>query len=417
MSKDSIDNTDVSEALRLTKKIIEDYGPRLPGSESSEKAANFLYQEIQKNSDSAKKELFIFAPNAFFGFFQIFVVSYIVASILVFFEGNMIYISAVIAIIGTICAVSQFVYYWGLFDVFYKKKTGSNIVGTIEPDNLSDVQQEIIVCGHLDSAWIVNFIVKAQKIYAIRLIISIGYVLVVFALIWLWTIYYTITGNIPFFDNFLKYGSLVGFPIVIQLLWYIDWKKGSPGAGDNLISCTMAIVIGKILNNAKKSGNNLLKNTRVKIICFDAEEAATKGSQAYAKVHKQEFAALPTYALCPDCIYNMKDFAILKSDQNGYTKNDMGIINDCVEIGKKFGYENIPVNPWPFGGGASDAAPLSRAGAKAMSFMGMSTKIIRDDLVQHTSNDTVNAVEPKIVEAIMKIMLEYILQQDKKLNK
>lgn len=416
MSKETIKKDDVEEALNLARKIIDEYGPRLPGSESAAKTGDFFYKEIEKYSDNVKKEPFKFAPQAFFGFFNVMVVSYILVIIFTFIGGNFIYLASIIGIIGTIWAISQFVYYWGLFDVFYKKTIGNNIVGTIEPDKTENIKQEIIVCGHLDSAWIVNFIAKAQKLYAIRLIISVGYCIVVFALVWLWTIYFAITSNVPFFMNFLKYGSLVGLPIVIQLLWYRNKYKGSPGAGDNLISCTMAVVIGKILYNAKKKGNNLLKNTRVKIICFDAEEAATKGSKAYAKAHKEEFAKIPTYALCPDCIYNMKHLAILKSDQNGYTKNDMGIINDCVEIGKNLGYPDIPVDPWPFGGGASDAAPLSRAGVKAMSFMGMSTQLIRNDLVQHTPNDTIDAVEPEIVEAIMKIMLEYIIEKDQKIT-
>jgi hypothetical protein len=412
MSDSLIDNAAVDEALNLTKKIIDEVGPRLPGSPSVLKAADMIHDELRPHADKVEKEKFIFAPDAFMGFFQVFVITFLIASIMLFFPGDLIYWAAVIAGIGIFNAISQFVFYWGIFDIFYPKKHEFNVIGVVEPDNPKNVKQEIIVCGHHDSAWTVTFFQHLQKLYVPRLVSGIVWVVVTGLLTIVWAIYYAATGNLPFYAGFLPIFAVVGFPFAIQLMFYKKNSDPSPGAGDNLISSMMAVVIGKNFFEAKKGGKNLLQNTRLKIISFGAEEAATKGSQAYAKRHKAEFKQLPIYALCPDCIYKMRDFKFLKSDQNGLVKTSPEMMRDCLEIAHEFGY-NPKTEIFPFGGGATDAAPLQRAGVQTLIPMAMSTELIRDDLVQHTPGDVPEFIDREVVEATMKIMAEYILRKDK----
>ena len=213
----------------------------------------------------------------------------------------------------------------------------------------------------------------------------------------------------------MKYGSLVGFFFAIPLLWYRDRKKGSYGAGDNLISCSMALQIGKIFDEAKKAGHPLLKHTRIRVISFDAEEAALKGSKAYVKAHKQELLNLPTIALCPDCVYTMKDFKIVAGDQNGTIKVPQKLVDEVVEVAEKLGHKTKGF-PWPFGGGASDTASFLKIGVPAITLMGMSTDMIREGLVQHTQKDVVSAIDRDIIDLIMKIQFEYILKKERELN-
>lgn len=416
MSSRTLTDADVESAIHFTQKVIDECGARLPGSENSLKAADMYYQEM-KNFDESRKEDFMFAPEAFFGFFDIFVVCFILATLFTFIGGNWLYLSTGLLTLGALAAISQFVFYWGWFDIFYKKKKGCNAVGIINPPNPADVKQEIIVCGHHDSAWVVNFFLHAQKLYSIRLILGIGFVLVAYVLTIVLTIIFATTGmtSVPFLTDFVKYGSLVGFFFAIPLMWYRDRKVGSYGAGDNLISCSMALQLGKVFDEAKKSGHPLLKHTRIRVISFDAEEAALKGSKAYVKAHKEELLNLSTVALCPDCIYTMKDFKIVAGDQNGTIKVPQKLVDEVVEVANHLGYQTKGF-PWPFGGGASDTASFLKIGVPAITIMGMSTEMIREGLVQHTQKDVVSAIDKEIVEATMKIQFEYILKKEKELS-
>ncbi|MGO9108122.1 MAG: M28 family metallopeptidase [Thermoguttaceae bacterium] len=412
----TITHDHVNRALGLVQKVIDACGTRLPGSDGDLKAADLLYQEMRAFDDSTQEE-FTFAPNAFLGFFDIFVGSFLVATLFLFFGGPQLYGAAVVLTIGVLAGISQFVFYWGWFDIFYRKKKGVNVVGLIHPENAADVKQEIIVCGHHDSAWVVNFLLKHQKLYAVRLILGVGVIVTAYLLTVLLAILYARTGSDPFplLANFVKYGSLLGFFFAVPLLFYRDRNAATCGAGDNLISSSMALQIGKIFHEAKNSGSPLLKHTRVRVISFDAEEAGLKGSKAYVRRHRRELSNIPAYALCPECIYRMKHFRFLTSDQNGLLKTPPQIVNEAVAIAGQLGYCPA-IAAFPFGGGATDAASFLRIGVPALTIMGMDTGLFRNGLVYHTPHDLVENIDREVVEATMKIMLAYILAKDKELN-
>ena len=109
-----------------------------------------------------------------------------------------IYLAAFISFFGLMYAISQFVFYWGLFDFLFKKKDGYNVIADVTPDNIEDIQQEIIVCGHHDSAPAVNFIMNHTSLYGIRLVIGLFFPILTGFLIIIWAIMFAITGNIPF---------------------------------------------------------------------------------------------------------------------------------------------------------------------------------------------------------------------------
>lgn len=425
MSPASVTGDDVDEALRFAQEVIDACGARLPGSAGALKAADMLHAEMAA-FDAAAKEEFSFAPEAFLGFLDLVVASFVLATLLLFCGGGAwLYCAVAVLSVGVLAWVSQFVFYWGWFDVFYWKKKGINVVGLINPANEAEVEQEIIVCGHHDSAWIVRFLLRRQKLYGVRLILGTAAVLGIYLSMIVLAIVCAASGRgpAPWLVEPVKYASLLGLFFVVPLLGYRDRKAGSFGAGDNLISSSMALQIGKILGEAKRSGNPL-KRTRVRIISFDAEEAALKGSKAYVRRHRREFwrrgapetaasavKSVPTYALCPDCIFRLKDFKLLTSDQNGLLATPWRIVDDVRRIAERLGYRPAIV-PFPFGGGATDAASFLRIGVPALPILGMDSGLIRDGLVYHTPQDRVENIDRELVEAAMKVMLAYIIARD-----
>ena len=65
-----------------------------------------------------------------------------------------------------------------------------------------------------------------------------------------------------------------------------------------------------------------------------------------------------------------------------------------------------------FGGGGTDAAELTRAGVRATTLVAMPTSLVREGLVYHTMQDTVDAIEPAAVEACLRIAHDLVLELD-----
>ena len=67
-----------------------------------------------------------------------------------------------------------------------------------------------------------------------------------------------------------------------------------------------------------------------------------------------------------------------------------------------------------FGGGSTDAAAFGQAGVEATNIAGMSFDIkdYGEGWVYHTPNDVSKQIEPGAVEAVLKIVREYILRKD-----
>ncbi len=69
-----------------------------------------------------------------------------------------------------------------------------------------------------------------------------------------------------------------------------------------------------------------------------------------------------------------------------------------------------------FGGGATDAAESARIGILATTIIAMPTNIVREGMVYHTRNDTVEFIEPEVVEGCLKIACDYLLKKDKEIK-
>ncbi len=99
------------------------------------------------------------------------------------------------------------------------------------------------------------------------------------------------------------------------------------------------------------------------------------------------------------------------SDCNGFVKLSDILAENCNSIAKARGYPTRLIK-FPFGGGATDAAEFARAGIDACTILGMSTQMVRDGLVYHTPYDTLETIEPAIVEAVLDILQTFVLQND-----
>ncbi|QEE15214.1 M28 family metallopeptidase [Promethearchaeum syntrophicum] len=411
MGEIQINSTDTNDVLQFTGQIIEKFGPRLTGDTSTKKAADLLKNEFGKYCDSTELQEFDVHPKTFLGWIKLLVIIFTIGIIFLWLDQALI--TAIGITIGIIIMIMEFFLYYEFVDFLWKKKKGYNVIGKIEPKD--EVKQQIIISGHIDSAYIFNFFIHQPKLYALKVMGGIGFVVLMFLGSWVWVIIQAFTGALPAtgFSLTFKILMTVSLILVVQL-YFFSSSKGTPGAGDNLVSVCIADKVGKKFSEQKKSGKGL-KNTRLVIAGWDGEECGLRGARAYVKKNLAEMKAIPTFNFNMDCPYLLKDLFFLTSDVNCSVKLSENMAMECKEISDKLGYP-ATLKPIEFLTGGTDAGEFGRYGIEATTLVAMPWGGNDRYDAYHTPKDVVSAIEPEVVEASLKIICEYITKKDMELN-
>lgn len=406
MTDIKITAADARDALEFTGRVIDECGARLAGSDSCKKAAHIIMSEMRKYCDCVKIEAFDVYPESFLGFFKITVVIYFLSSLLIFFD--YIIAAAIGFLLIVFIVLSKSIFYWEIFDSFYRKMQGNNVVGSIEP--AGNVKQQIILSAHHDSAYEFRFLAQHQRVYPLRILLSFLTVLTVFILSWIWVFYRLATGIDPAFGLYFRYAVFTGLIFVGPMYFFIS-KKGTPGAGDNMIATAAIIKLAELFQKASQKSGHLLQHTRLIILSTDAEEAGLRGARAYVKRHQKELRALPTYDFNIDSIYDVHELKFFTTDINSLVRLSKKMAAQCGDIAANLGYP-VRLIPFPPGAGGTDAAEFAKIGVEATTLIAMPTKLHHKKVVYHTLDDTVEHIEPAAVEATLKIALGYILKKE-----
>ena len=386
-----------TNALNLTKSIIDKVGPRQAGSKSCLEAGDILETEMKAITENTTVQEFPVHTGAFLGWIKILVAMYIIS--IVFLWIDIPIVGVVLLLISVLIMVFQFFMYKHFIDFLYPKKTGKNIIGKIKPK--SQIKRRVIVSGHHDSANVFNFFIHQPKLYALRVNGGIGLVIVLFIVS---IINFSI--DVPSVELVLSIIMTAGILLIAQL-WFFASKEISPGAGDNLIASTMAIEIGRYFKD------NQLENTEIIMLSFDAEEEGLRGAYHYAKKYQKDFDDVDTYLLNVDCPYYYNEIFFLTSDINGSVQLSEDLAKDLVKIAhnKKYPAKHQPI---AFLTGGTDAGELAKYNVKATTCMAMPWSSEERGAVYHTPNDTTDKIEPEALDAIIDIFITYIKENDKK---
>lgn len=399
----------VSRVLSLTKYVCETWTSRLAGSPECLESATYIHTEMEQFCDTVSSEKFDVHPGAFLGYIRVMVLLYFIA-LFALWKGYFALLLA-ISLFCVILVVAEFFVYKEFIDPLFPKKTGNNVVGIIEPTD--EVKQQIIVSGHHDSAHVFNFFVHQPKLYALRILgsMSTTFLLAIFAIVlFAWNVF----AGVPetFWNISIYIFSFMGL-FVVQM-WFFYSSQGTPGAGDNMASSATAMEVGRFFQNQKSNGKGL-QHTRVIVGSWDAEEAGLRGARAYVNAHKNELLEIPSYNFNIECLYDADNLFFLNSDLNNFQKLSASMAGTCSDIGNSLGY-NTGVQPFPFGGGGTDAAEFAKIGVDATTIFGMGFTPETKADAYHTLKDTIDSVDPKAIEATLDIAINYIQQKDQEIS-
>ena len=396
-------------AIELVSGIIGDFGPRLAGSAACGKAAGTLLGKVSDLADRSAIETFPVHPAAFLDFIKVLVVIYVLAALGL---AAAPVVSAALSTLGLCILVFGFLLYREVLDPFFPGVEGRNVVGVLEPSG--EIRRQLIVSGHHDSARIFNFYLDQPELYSRRIYSGIGSVVV----LWLASVAVALVSGLALrtplfgFDPLRAFSALAfmaALPLVLPL-WKFASEEGTPGAGDNLAASAIALEILAEFRSRRDAGKGL-EHTRLVFASFDAEEAGLRGARAFSARRKAEFAGLPSYGYNMDCIYSLPDLRILSSDLNGSVRLDA---DSAARLAGLAAGEGLPANiqPIAFLTGGTDAAELAKAGVRQASLIAMKWGNDLRSSAYHTPRDTIDSVDPKAVEALIRLGIRFVESLD-----
>ncbi len=386
-----------------TQALIDKHGARLAGTKPSLDCADDLYQDALTFADTAHKEDFHVFRGAFLGWIRLLVFNYAASLVLLWL--NLPLYAAILALTSLLVLLIQFVFYMPMLDRFYPKRKARNVYGIIEPEQ--PVETQIIVSGHHDSARIFNFYIHQPGLYNLRTTGSIAWVVVLLVMS---VVLHVVTVPAPG-PLIMRIVASAGFLLVGQM-WFFASRKGTSGAGDNLVASVIAWQLGRYYQQQKEAGHGL-QSTRLIFMSFDAEEEGLRGARAYAKAHARDFERYPTYLLNADCLYDEKDLFFLTSDINNTVKLSDTLAQELADIAKSLGLPS-KTQPLSFLTGGTDAAELAKKGVKATTAIGMPWTNAARNAVYHTPEDTLDKVSPSLVGHTLMLFSTWIDRHDSK---
>ncbi len=387
-----------AESLSVTRRLVEAHGPRLTGSPACAAAADELARFARTFADSVRVETFDVHPSSFLSYTKLLPVAYFLGFLSIYLVGGIYLIPIAGLVAGILLMIFQFGLYLPVGDAFFFRKTGVNVEAVIEPSG--EAERELLLSGHHDSAPVARiFSGPFRSLYVVAIFLPYAFFLVELGVLAALQV-----GAEAAPPSWALPVLVAGLPVALGYFSMVALRRGSPGAGDNLIA---SVMICRLAGQVAQRRDDLLRSTRLRIVSFDAEEAGLRGSSAYVRRHAAELKGLPCWHLNFDSIYRLGCLQVLTSDINGRQPLSREMVDDVVRCAAARGIR-LRRFGMLFGAGATDAAQSARRGIAATTIIALPTEIVRRDLVYHTPEDTVEAIEPGAVEACLRIAAGYL---------
>lgn len=378
----------------LTRKMVEDFYPRLTGTPGCQQAVYELQNTLKQSCDTVEIQKFEHHPTGFLKFLPFAALIHFIALLLFILQYNII--AFMLFSLNAFAFVSQLLFYWGFFDFPFPKSIGQNVIGTIEPSE--DVRQQIVLSAHYDAPYVFQFIEKFPRFYPTLLAAGLTGVIINFLISSIMLFHFlTLTWYL------IAIVSFVSVPVLIFFVFTTNTV--SPGAGDNAVAAAIITGFANIVTTER------LSHTRIIILASDAEEAGLNGTRAYVNNYKSALTALPTFDFNIDSIFSKKNLLLFTRDLNSMRKLSNDEASFVASLGKQLG-QPLPMRKMPFGGGATDAAEFARIGIPAISLVGLDVTTFDGSVRYHSSRDTMEGQSKSSINFILQLLTAYVQAKD-----
>ncbi len=412
-----ITSNDAHYALDIVKKICTTVGPGLPGSSQERARAMILKEELASHlgDGNVALEEFTVAPGSFLGWLPIGAFLILLAALLNVFIGKIAFlapwlsagISLALSLLTVLTGVFQFVLYYEFAEPIFKKKTSINVVGSLRKPGTKNATRLLILGGHHDSAlemtWL-RFLGYGYYIAVATLFVGFAVMMAMGAIQFIGTL----SGNAGTIETGTLGWKTLAYPIIPSIIFAAFFSRGCkgggvvPGASDNLSASALAVALCRFL---VKHPSFIPEDTEIRFVSFGSEEAGLRGSRRYVERHLDELKRLDARLLNFETVAHPM-VTIFTSDVNGTAKNDPSMVKSVADAAARAGVPH-KVEPFPFGGGGTDAGSFSQAGLKATTILPFK---IPGQMVKfyHQKWDTPDVLTIEPYMNVLKIAFEWV---------
>lgn len=419
------------KALDYVTHICKAYGPRGTGSEAEKRGADDLAKELKKYSKDIIYDTFPIYPDLYpQGLIKIGVISVIIGALSLYLQ----FPFNILAIIAPIFALFDIFFSliklktW--FGIFFKKQTSQNVFGKIPPkENVNKPKMRILIGGHMDAAISMKITKYGDKMPLITFG-GIGYGILAL-IFWIiktplvaygpksFVLYSGPVFLITYIDVIYMILSCIGLPLLVILYNGYTGKTVVHGANDNLAGVGIAVVLADFFAQPQ----NQLKNIELFVGTFGAEEIGDRGSHAFVEKYGPTGILDNMVAIIPESCAGGTNLAVLAQEKMHLAKHDPQV---CQEVQNAYDSyraslpadEQAKIFPCeikvlPFA--ASDAGSFSLKGYKATAILGYEGSIMKP-ANWHQESDIPENLNPKMMDVVIHMILEYIQKKDQELS-
>ncbi|MHA1265329.1 MAG: M28 family metallopeptidase [Candidatus Helarchaeota archaeon] len=278
----------------LIHDICEKIGPRPPCSLQETKAAQYIYEELNKYADKAQIEHFTCHPKAYFAQFRLPIILPILASFFytLFWIWSILefyFVSFTIASVSVLIIIANIMQNKELIDPCFKTEESTNVYGIFYP--IRETRQRVIIGGHHDSNWEFPLIKKNWKLFGFIIGSSILMNYILFALITCSGIFnFFFSGNtlldlLVFWFNMIVVFIIFPYGVflcIFTIFFPIVSDYPVMGANDNLTAIAVILALAPQLRNLQ------LQYTEVWFVSHGCEEIGDRGSKRFVRQHLNE---------------------------------------------------------------------------------------------------------------------------------
>jgi hypothetical protein len=236
-------------SVKNITRIVNEIGPRKPGSPEELKAQELMAKELSKYCEDVKIEEFKVHRQAFMGFIP-FTVACAIASVFTYAFASPI-ISLILVILGFIPLLLEFVMYKQFIDPLFIGHPSHNVIAKRAPKG--EVKKRIVFVGHSDSQfeWTLNYLLGGVGMKLVLIPAVVGLVAdLIIAIIGI--ICAGTNGALEAAEPrwLMILGFVVGcifIPFQLGFLFFQSYTKSVPGANDNLTGCYVGMAVAKAM--------------------------------------------------------------------------------------------------------------------------------------------------------------------------
>ena len=372
--------------------VIENFGPRSPGSAGEYKTQQHIKDTLARYSDSAPViESFQVAPHAFLGGQQVIPSLLVLLATMVFWWSPLA--STFLSGLAVTIVYQELFRYIRFLDPFFPKRSSHNVYAARKPKG--EIKRRIILNGHADATheWFIHY--HAPGLFKILIPLSLlGLLLKCATDIIVLLLGGGISGDLGMLWQVCGMIQLVIAPTALVGLLMTS-PRVVPGANDNLSGTFSAVGLFKTLHDA---GVNL-ENTELGVLITGSEEAGLRGAKAWCEKHAQDYSDVETIFVVMDTMGELKHLKVYNRDLNATVPLDEEVCTLLQNAMQQCGYDQ------PYGSiflGASDGAAFAQGGLRVATMAAMDPAPAH---YYHTRLDHWSIMCPQALEATLRVII------------